>query len=631
MGIELAHAFIRIRGDSSGLGQELDNAKKETEQKINDIRKAAAGVMGMLGKFGSGILRQGIAAASAHEMAVVEMETLLGSAEEAKDMLGQLTEFAVKTPFEMPGITSVATQMIQFGERGDEVMETMNILADASGGTSSKFQILGLVLNQIRGVGKLLTQDFRQLSTRGIISLTDLANHFGVTEAEAQKMISSGKVSFEDFRGMLKGLTEEGGRYNNMAEKMSRTMRGLTSTFSDAKNIIFRIMATPLIPYLKGALNVMISMANSVEEFVSASQGYAGAAFAGATAFQLLGVSIYGAGFALRFFGLTWKKVIIGGLRASVFGMIGAGIFAFIHAIGKNEEAVRALGEIWDNVMRGMGAIMTWFAGSTGETFEWIGQKIGNVISWIAGLLDAVSLLTTNWKLGWEVIKTSVVLSLALAAQAGWKFFQNMIAGALGFSAAFYTVFVDIGKVIVNVFVNAFKIIAGSFKALVKGIASGDSFGAIAGAMKDAMMEGFEKMGDSMPNVAKNAQKAYTETFAKFAGDGETPFDKTIEDAQAMMDDNLNALTAEREQRRTKAEEEKKKGPAKMTDTGPEGMGSFGRKGFLAAGNDFQNKLLKSGEDKDKKRNSLLESGNKIQNQILEATNKLTNAPTSLE
>src|SRR5690606_7985989 len=138
-------------------------------------RTSAAAVLGIFAGFGNSILRQGLAAAGSFEQTTIEMETMLGSAEDAAKMMKDLSDFAVKTPFEMPGILAVATGLIQFGERGDEVIETLNVLADASGGTAAKFQILGLVLNQIRGVGKLLTQDFRQLSTRGIISLQDLA------------------------------------------------------------------------------------------------------------------------------------------------------------------------------------------------------------------------------------------------------------------------------------------------------------------------------------------------------------------------------------------------------------------------------------------------------------------------
>jgi len=185
------------------------------------------------------------------EQTKIAFETMLGSAEETKKTLADLTEFAALTPFEMPEILQAARGLIQFGERGKDLIETMEMLGNAASGTSTPFGFLALVFNQVRGVGKLLTQDFRQLSTRGILSLQDIADHFDVTTSAAQEMISTGRVSFEDLKDIFRELSEEGGRFHNLMEKQSTSLLGLWSTFKDVLGITSRVIGDMLMPAAK--------------------------------------------------------------------------------------------------------------------------------------------------------------------------------------------------------------------------------------------------------------------------------------------------------------------------------------------------------------------------------------------
>jgi len=136
-------------------------------------------------------------------------------------------------------------------------METLKILGDAAAGASTDFSYLGVIFNQIRGVGKLLTQDFRQLSSRGVLSLQDIAKYYSKIQGrevgtdEAQQMISKGKVSFEDVRNILRDLTSEGGRFNNMMERQSQSLLGLLSTLRDGWNSVLRAIGEALMPIAK--------------------------------------------------------------------------------------------------------------------------------------------------------------------------------------------------------------------------------------------------------------------------------------------------------------------------------------------------------------------------------------------
>jgi len=128
---------------------------------IRSLQVAILGVTAPIAAFGIHQIRGALAMAGGFEQTTIAFETMIGTASETKQILADLTEFAAKTPFEMPEIESAARGLIMFGERGDELMKTLDILGNAASGTSTPFGFLALVFNQVRGVGRLLTQDFR--------------------------------------------------------------------------------------------------------------------------------------------------------------------------------------------------------------------------------------------------------------------------------------------------------------------------------------------------------------------------------------------------------------------------------------------------------------------------------------
>lgn len=312
MGLELARAYITVRGDSSNLRSDFQQIQGDINNTLRDIAAGATALMAPIARFGQGILSEGLKSAGWLEQVTIEMETMIGSAEETQKMLKRLTRFAVETPFEMPQLMNIVRGLVQFGERGDELFETLKILGDASGGTAEKFGILGLVFNQIRGAGRLMRQDFLQLSQRGIISLQDIAKFYKVSTQEADKMLSSGKVTFAEFRKIMKSMTEEGGRYANMMQKQSTSLIGLKSTLNDSINIIKRLIAEPLMPYLKEFYAISIKIADAIGQIVTEGGPAISFAFTGSVAFSALGASIMGATFAAKLFGITIQKALIG-------------------------------------------------------------------------------------------------------------------------------------------------------------------------------------------------------------------------------------------------------------------------------------------------------------------------------
>jgi len=346
MGIELGKAWIRVRGDSSGLKNDLTNAKGETEKAVGQMSATVGSLVAPFLAAAASLttLRRALMASGQFEQTTIAFDTMLGSAEETRKTLASLTEFAAKTPFEMPEILQAARGLIQFGERGDDLMRTLNMLGNAASGTSTPFGFLALVFNQVRGVGKLLTQDFRQLSTRGILSLQDIAKYYKVTTQEAQKMLSAGKISFEDLKKIIESLSMAGGRFANLMEKQSKSLLGLWSTWKDALGIMTRYLGDTVAPAAKHVLTIMIRWGEVIRAFIGDHAELVKNLFIAITVVTTLGIAFKGLSIAAAMAGTTIKGLIAA-------ATIGTG--SWLAIVGLVALAVAGLSWWWGEVSKG--------------------------------------------------------------------------------------------------------------------------------------------------------------------------------------------------------------------------------------------------------------------------------------
>jgi len=730
----VSEAESTVRSSTAVMNQEavveprmdLNKFRDDAEKARMDALALSGSLTAILGLAAAGpfrMLQGGLMSAGTVEQQTILLETQIGTLEETQKLLADLTTFAAKTPFEMPGIMEVTTGLVQFGERGEELMETLRILGDASGGTEEKFRLLGLVFNQVRGVGKLLTDNFRQLSTRGLISLQDIASFYGVATSEAQEMMTAGRVSFEDFRKILKGLTEEGGRFANMSEKQSRSLLGLISTFNDAKSIMIRLIATPLVPFFKGVLTTAISLTEKVQGVVDAMGPMASYALAGATAFATLGTAIAGATFAARFFGLTARAALIGSGIGILIVAAGA---AFGYLVGKLMESESAMASIkgwftgmaetitgyllpaWEAISKVASMVWNFVVGVTtsawntiveifnahsgtineiwflikeiasnvldgiielwhvfvetlegglllaAQLFNWafgvfgvsIGEAFGTGLDWIKSFLDMVSLLTTNWALTWEMMKTlAQMVLLQIADKAIWL--GNTITAA--FMAAVSTaggLFGDLVTGIVTLFDTAVVTIKGLFKGLWEAIKAGFSGEDMMGAFKDKFVEEFAKLEGEFPDIFGNATNTFSDKMADLMGP-DSPLGEDIESLQQEANRLMEEMYRQREKER--AERAGAKPGSGKRDPGvpdftekPEPkeeqakeLAKFamesGRYGVADWGVKIQDMLLKSEKGElDQTRNDLLSEGIKRQGALLAEFKRRPAAQVSL-
>lgn len=183
----------------------------------------------------------GVKLAAEYEQTEIAFKTMLGSAEAAKAMLADLSDFAAQTPFEMPELAQASKTLLAYQIPAGEILTTLRRLSDVSSATGSSLQELALSYGKAATQGKLLSQDVREFTGRGVPLIKLLAQQFKVTEKEVNALVTSGKVGFDQLKLAIATATSEGGMFYRSTINQSRTLLGLWSTLKDSVGILFRV------------------------------------------------------------------------------------------------------------------------------------------------------------------------------------------------------------------------------------------------------------------------------------------------------------------------------------------------------------------------------------------------------
>lgn len=172
--------------------------------------------------------------ASDFEQSRIAFDTMLGSAEKAKKLLKEVSDFAAKTPFELPEVVEGAKKLLAYNVEAENLLPTFRMLGDiASGVGREKLPQLILAFGQVKAATRLTGMELRQFTEAGVPLISLLAKHLGKAESEIQKLVSDGAVKFKDVEAALRMTTSEGGKFFNLMERQSKTFSGTMSNVRD--------------------------------------------------------------------------------------------------------------------------------------------------------------------------------------------------------------------------------------------------------------------------------------------------------------------------------------------------------------------------------------------------------------
>lgn len=190
-----------------------------------------------------------------------------------KDVEADINYGVKDTAYGLDSAARVAAQLLASGVSiGDNMKTSLRSISGVAAMTNSSYDEIGSIFTTIASNGKLMTQQLRQLSFRGLNAAAVLAKAFGKTEQEINQMVSQGKISFAEFAAAMDDA------FGEHAKKANETFTGAMSNVRAALARIGAKFATPayedlrqifvqLIPLINLASEALDPLASVAEDF----------------------------------------------------------------------------------------------------------------------------------------------------------------------------------------------------------------------------------------------------------------------------------------------------------------------------------------------------------------------------
>lgn len=200
----------------------------------------------------------GVMLAAETEQAQIAFETMLGSAQEAKQVLKDITKFSIATPFQKAELVDAGRKLAAFGVMAGDLVPTLRMLGDVSAGIGTPIGEIAEIFGKAKVQGRLFMEDINQLQGRGIPIMQAMADVLGVSAGEIRTMVSEGKIGFNDLRNAFMHLTREGSQFGGLMNKQSFSLLGLLSSIRDTFRQIAEEVGEVLLPAVKAVAHQIL-------------------------------------------------------------------------------------------------------------------------------------------------------------------------------------------------------------------------------------------------------------------------------------------------------------------------------------------------------------------------------------
>lgn len=438
--VELERMLVRLVGDSKDFQEMMQDAIKETrdatqqmEQHTSNIEKMTKSIGGFgqmvknygtmfLGIAGIGstfqALKSSISLAAEAEENEVAFGTMLKSAEAGKKMVKDLQDFAAATPLDTNTLQRASKLLLQFGVDGKNVLPIMRMLGDASGGKAENLMSMSLAFGQMSSTGRLMGQDLMQMVNAGFNPLEEMARTSGKSMEYWKGQMEQGRISMKMVAEAFQSATGDGGRFQGLMEKQSKTLSGLFSTMKDDIDGSLREIGKDLTENLnlKGFIQEVSLVAQKFTKWfksISPAAKAAAAAVVGvAVAFGVLTIGIAIAGKVLN--------IAFGGIPL-ITGLIITAIASLIGWVSYLVVQNKGLANSW-----------TWVKEKAIQAWDWIKRKAIEVWNYFQPAWEKLK----EWAIdAWNVITEQAIIAWEWIERTGTQFFEWLVRSFQSFIA----------------------------------------------------------------------------------------------------------------------------------------------------------------------------------------------------
>ena len=172
----------------------------------------------------------------------------------AWEKVEKAVSYGVKdTAYGLDAAASAASQLAASGVDFEKIVKTVDgqgltqmhrslrAISGVAAMTNSSYEEISHIFTTIAGNGKVMTEQLRMLSSRGLNAAAILGKAFGTTEAAVYEMVSKGEIDFQRFSDAMDDA------FGKHAKEANKTFQGSLSNLKAALSRVGAIFATPII------------------------------------------------------------------------------------------------------------------------------------------------------------------------------------------------------------------------------------------------------------------------------------------------------------------------------------------------------------------------------------------------
>lgn len=253
-GIEGAKSAVSA--GMSAIGKICSSAANAFKSISTAIVGVGAGATVMLGKLA---VTGGFNRALSIEDARAKLKGLGHDAGSIDEIMNNALASVKGTAYGLGDAATTASQLVASGvKQGDQLTSVLKTVGDSAQISGRDFTEMGSIFSKVAASNKLQGEQVNQILDSGIPILQFLAKHYGITAEEAQEMVSSGKVDFENFAAAMQE------NLGGAAQSAGTTFKGAMANVKAALSRLGEKAMTPVLNGLRDIFNAAIPLVDAV-------------------------------------------------------------------------------------------------------------------------------------------------------------------------------------------------------------------------------------------------------------------------------------------------------------------------------------------------------------------------------
>ena len=203
----------------------------------------------------------------------VSIGAILDDTAKDNELFDKIGGLAVRSPFGILELDQFTKQLSAYEYEYHELYDMTRRIADISAGAGTDMNRLANAMGHVKSATKLTGITLKMFTMNNIPMLKMLSEYYtelegqAVSTAEVTKRISDGLVSYSDVEAQIRRLTDAGGMFYDMQNKIADTLGAKWKNLSDAMDLMYgEIAESDIGDALKDTASILTSVAKGWRE-----------------------------------------------------------------------------------------------------------------------------------------------------------------------------------------------------------------------------------------------------------------------------------------------------------------------------------------------------------------------------